>query len=101
MSNTNPTDTVIEASGRARRVHDKGRPVPSADWMSDIDWLRQREEKILARICEEDAPTGRMSPKPSDRRARRDALLMIRLRIAELEAEETWRGSRTRTSNPV
>jgi hypothetical protein len=56
--------------------------------MNNLDWLLQREAKIVARISEEHSPTGRESGRPSDRQARRDALMVIRRRIAELEARE-------------
>jgi len=59
------------------------------DWMSNLDWLREREAKILARIRDEASPTRRVSVRPCDRRARRDALEMIQRRIAEVEAIET------------
>jgi hypothetical protein len=101
MSNPYPDRPATEPDKGLEQEVRQRRPGTPGGWMDSIDWLRHREEKILARISEVDAPPGRMSLKPSDGQARRDALLMIRLRIAELEAEETWRGSRTRTSNPV
>lgn len=84
LSSLSPTET--------NRDHQRDVPPlrgAPRDWMADLDWLHEREEKILARICAEDSPGSRVSTKPSDRRARRQALLMIRRRIAELEAVGT------------
>ena len=57
-----------------------------ADWMSNLDWLREREAKILARLRDEDSAGCRVSVRRCDRGARRDALAIIQRRIAELEA---------------
>ncbi len=53
--------------------------------MSRVDWLIERASRIEARIREEESANTRISRRPGDRRARREALLVIRRRIAELE----------------
>ncbi len=56
--------------------------------MSRVDWLVERASRIEARIREEESANTRISRRPADRRARREALLVIRRRIAELEVGE-------------
>ncbi len=64
------------------------RRVSPTDWMSRVDWLVERASRIEARIREEESANTRISRRPADRRARREALLVIRRRIAELEVGE-------------
>jgi hypothetical protein len=75
-----------KTSGRVPREVVQRRLGTPADWMGSLDWLREREAKIQARIQDESSQTPRTSIRPADRRARRDALAIIRRRIAELEA---------------
>jgi len=63
------------------------RRVSPIDWMSRVDWLVERASRIEARIREVES-TGRAPRRPSYQRARRDALAVIKQRIAELEAEQ-------------
>ena len=72
----------IASSGGMRR------PKTPGGWMDSIDFLRSREERIEARIRDEESITGRTSKRPSDRRARLDALAVVRRRIGELEAAQ-------------
>ena len=64
-----------------------------------LDWLHEREARILARMSQEDSPVGRIPAKPADRRARRDALIVIRRWIADLESGETTGGPSTKVYN--
>ncbi len=53
-----------------------------------LAWLRERERAITERVRAEDDPSSGVSRTPADRRARRDALAVIRRWIADLESAD-------------